>query len=109
MEDFETSSPHRIVKVRGLTVELLWNITEKYNLLHPGNWSLEVETIVKQYQREVVAAEAQGFDGNDIPQSPWDFSGALLFSITVITTIGEFTCFAVHLKGLLRKMKGGID
>ena len=31
----------------------------------------------------------QGFDGNDIPIELWNFSGALLYSITVITTIGE--------------------
>lgn len=80
---------HPIVRIRRNTVSLLWNITEKYNLLHPGNWSLEVDSIIKQYQEEVVIAEGQGFDGNDIPEDPWkSFTGALLYSITVITTIG---------------------
>lgn len=78
------------MRIRRDTVALLWNITEKYNLLHPGNWSSEVEFIIKQYQEEVVIAEGQGFDGNDIPEDPWkSFTGALLYSITVITTIGK--------------------
>jgi hypothetical protein len=45
---------------------------------------------VQAYQAQVVLAEAEeAFDGNDIPVDPWTFSGALLYSITVITTIGE--------------------
>jgi len=77
-----------VVKTRQTTVGQLWNVTEKYNLLHPKNWTAEVDLIIKEYQNEIVNAESQGFDGNDIPVELWNFSGALLYSITVITTIG---------------------
>jgi len=77
-----------IVAERRRTVNTLWTITEKYNLIHPTNWTAEVELIIKEYQTKVVEAEHTGFDGNDIPIELWNFSGALLYSITVITTIG---------------------
>jgi len=79
---------NEIVHERENTVFLLWTITEKYNLIHPTNWTSEVESIIKKYQDKVVQAENKGFDGNDIPIELWNFSGALLYSITVITTIG---------------------
>ena len=69
----------------------LWNVTEKYNLLHPRNWTEEVTRIVRTYQAAIIHAKEHGYDGHDIPKSPWTFSGALLYSITVITTIGEWS------------------
>merc|ERR1719273_1928527 len=79
---------HNITIVREMTVMQLWNVTEKYNLLHPRNWTEEVSRIVRTYQAAIIHAKEHGYDGHDIPKSPWTFSGALLYSITVITTIG---------------------
>jgi len=84
----EDNSINKIVLLRNETVYCLWNITEKYNLFYPKNWTKEVDSIIKHYQKEIVDAENKGFDGNDIPIKLWNFSGALLYSITVITTIG---------------------
>lgn len=77
-----------IVSIRTKTVMRLWNITERYNTLHVTNWSSEVVTVIQEYQAEVIAATERGFDGKDIPDNVWNFSGALLYSLTVITTIG---------------------
>jgi len=79
---------NEMVQTRRDTVKQLWDTTVKYNMLHPHSWSAEVDKLIEEYQLKVVEAEAQGFDGNDIPIELWNFSGALLYSITVITTIG---------------------
>merc|ERR1719295_1550504 len=67
---------------------MLWNITEKNNTLHKGDWDREVRRVVSDYQEEVIEAVDKGFQGDDQPSTLWTFSGALLYSITVITTIG---------------------
>lgn len=78
-----------VVERRREAVLRLWNITERYNTLHKANWSDEVVSVVRAYQEEVILAVEKGFDGQDNPPTMWTFSGALLYSITVITTIGE--------------------
>lgn len=78
-----------VVARRRNTVAALWNITERYNTLHQANWTTEVVALVALYEEEVIlAVKETGFDGQDIPVNLWTFSGALLYSITVITTIG---------------------
>ena len=78
-----------VVERRALAVARLWNITEKYNTLHKGDWDREVRRVVADYQEEVIEAVDKGFQGDDQPSTLWTFSGALLYSITVITTIGK--------------------
>jgi len=78
---------HMVLK-RKEAVMMLWNITERYNTLHISNWSAEVVEVIRKYQNLVVKEAQVGYDGDDIPDNMWNFSGALLYSITVITTIG---------------------
>ena len=77
-------------KYRSSVVKNLWKITEQYNTLHPANWSLEVTQIIEEYQARIVQEADKGYDGSDIPAHKWTFTGALLYSITVITTIGTY-------------------
>merc|ERR1719369_1273645 len=77
-----------MISKRQTAVMKLWNITEKYNTLHQTNWSEEVKFVIAEYQEEVIKAIDESFDGKDIPDNLWSFSGALLYSITVIITIG---------------------
>ena len=63
-------------------------------------WSVSAETILRNYTRNVyMATKNDGWDGHlshvydgieeeRVVKSQWDFVGSLLFSITVITTIG---------------------
>jgi hypothetical protein len=82
-------------------VKKLWKITEEYNTLHPVNWTREVSDLVKEYQARIIKEAAGGYDGSDIPNYKWTFTGALLYSITVITTIGNImTAFSQPVLGL---------
>merc|ERR1711936_398025 len=88
IEEPESVALSPMVSKRRTAVMKLWNITEKYNTLHQANWSEAVKSVIAEYQEEVIEAIDEGFDGKDIPDNLWSFSGALLYSITVITTIG---------------------
>lgn len=46
-----------------------------------------VESEIKLYQGKVIDRQRKGSDEDG--ESQWSFSGAFLFSLTVITTIGE--------------------
>ena len=75
-----------------ILVNKLWKITEKYNTLHHKNWTIEVSSLIKEYQERIILEAGKGYDGSDIPVFKWTFTGALLYSITVITTIGKHCC-----------------
>ncbi len=74
---------------RNATVARLWKITERLNTLHRANWTLETKAVVDEFQEHVIGMVGEGYDGSDFPAPQWTFPGALLYSITVITTIGK--------------------
>ena len=78
-------------KYRNDTIQLLWNITLEYNTLYPDNWTANVTHVVKLYQQDVIEAIAKGWDGTDGAEGTiqWSIEGGFLYSLTVITTIGE--------------------
>jgi hypothetical protein len=55
------------------------------------NWRKNVSMELQEYQQLIVTAIQDGYDGTDNVNSTqkWSFSGAFLYSLTVITTIGE--------------------
>ena len=79
---------------RLMYVEKLWNLTYDLNLFHPQNWSNMANEIMLEYTTQIVkATKEKGWDGEDSTESgdkQWTFPGALLYSITVITTIGRW-------------------
>jgi len=83
-----------VMKMRNLHIELLWNMTKALNVLHPDNWTSLAVQILDNYTREVyIATKMGGWDFEDLGEEKefelqWSFTGALLYCITVITTIG---------------------
>ncbi|XP_049829106.1 TWiK family of potassium channels protein 7-like [Schistocerca gregaria] len=64
---------------------------KRLNVLYESNWTRLVHEQLRKFESRVVAAaKMDGYEGKDLTDSDlqWSFSGALLYSVTVITTIG---------------------
>ncbi|XP_052842742.1 LOW QUALITY PROTEIN: uncharacterized protein LOC128256428 [Drosophila gunungcola] len=112
----DLSKSAAIAKSREDCLRELWIITEKLNVLYERNWTMLVHEQLRRFEGSIVAATRQGSAGGaggggsvgggglfqggsasalghfgydaDDSQS-WTFSEALLYSVTVITTIGH--------------------
>jgi len=58
------------------------------NVFSEKLWKAKVRVILETYQKTVVSAIKNGYDG--VEENKWTFAGAFLYSLTVITTIGEY-------------------
>lgn len=78
-------------KSRQLHIDRLWKATEQMNVLEPDNWTRTAEGILEQYTTAVYQfAKKGGLEGkSQDDELQWSFAGALLYSITVVTTIGK--------------------
>ena len=66
----------------------IWSVTTEYNVLRPREWKVRVDQLMLNYQEEVIANVKGGYVGNLPGERVWTLSSALLFSLTVFTTIG---------------------
>ena len=69
-------------------------LLEHFNVLYRENWTAAASKVIRKFELDVIRkAKNEGYDGQDDggtdATSQWDFSGALLYSVTVITTIGK--------------------
>ncbi|XP_021921939.1 potassium channel subfamily K member 18-like isoform X2 [Zootermopsis nevadensis] len=88
---YELEQRGHIQQYREECLKELWLITERLNVLYEKNWTHLVHEQLRKFETNVVAAtKVEGYDGKDLADSDrqWSFSGALLYSVTVITTIG---------------------
>lgn len=91
-------------ELRARTVEKLWSITEDLNVLYKENWTRLAAREVLEFQENL----ARGLRRTSYEQAPplsprtrehhadkrlhsrrWTFSSSLLYSLTLITTIGS--------------------
>ena len=63
---------------------------EKLNVLYEKNWTMLVHEQLRRFEGSIVAATRNGVSVTETDKSTrWSFSEALLYSVTVITTIGK--------------------
>ncbi|VDO32923.1 unnamed protein product [Onchocerca flexuosa] len=105
----ETFIQSQVTTARQKAVNIAWNATFRYLSLHPihqgkiivaveprkvnkldrEQWERIVHTQVRRFQRKCMWAIKRGYDGKEYGLSAqWTFTGAFLYSLTVITTIG---------------------
>lgn len=89
----EINKRQEVKSLRESTVAELWNMTLRFNVLWKDNWTTEANLYLQRFQTEIIAKVKQGYDGKDEHDTTeqWSFSGAFLYSLTVITTIGKCT------------------
>lgn len=87
---YEVQKASQVRALRDATVSRIWDVTLQLNVLYRENWTALVNHEIREFQLKLVAAVKDGYDGKESDSSQqWSFSGAFLYSLTVITTIGE--------------------
>ncbi|XP_033223737.1 two pore potassium channel protein sup-9-like [Belonocnema kinseyi] len=79
-----------VLNLRNDTAFRLWELTSQLNVFSERSWKERVRAELQNYQKEIVSAIKNGYDGVDSLEGSkqWSFAGAFLYSLTVITTIG---------------------
>ncbi|KAH8306602.1 hypothetical protein KR018_009561 [Drosophila ironensis] len=82
-------------EIRSRTVDRLWSITEDLNILYKENWTRLAAQEVQLFQDTLLRAVRQskvypaGGIQMNAPTHKWTYASAFLYSLTLITTIGE--------------------
>ncbi|XP_050536571.1 potassium channel subfamily K member 18-like [Daktulosphaira vitifoliae] len=82
----ERQQRDRIGRLKNDCLGELWNITVTMHVLHELNWTKMVYEPLHKFETQIMSTtNIQGYDKNT---EQWSLTGALLYSVTVITTIG---------------------
>lgn len=77
----------QVLELRQTCSQKLWNITEEHNLINKPLWVNETNSVLREYQNEIVGIIKKGYVGRS-PALMWSFPAALMFCLSVITMIG---------------------
>ena len=84
---------HQVTKDRKSLASELWNIVDNGEIFFEENFTHDAEQILIKYQKVVLEAKKNGWDGaegdDDVVPPQWSYAGSLLYAVTVITTIGN--------------------
>lgn len=92
---YENQEKMYIIEIKERMVQRIssMSLELKNHKINEDNFTERVRGIFLEFQEQVtVAVKEKGWDGKDSMEessAQWSFAGALLYAITVITTIGE--------------------
>ena len=69
--------------------QAVWEITYYYNTLNEAAWISETNELLYKFQNDTVENVMRGYTGNKVGERVWTFAPALMYSLTVFTTIGK--------------------
>jgi hypothetical protein len=75
---------------REMIAKDLWNVTLQTNVLFGQEWRVMASRLLYEFQNVTVDNVKKGYTGNDVGVRIWTFSSAMMFSLTVFTTIGIY-------------------
>ncbi|XP_041980310.1 uncharacterized protein LOC121733967 isoform X2 [Aricia agestis] len=86
----EREVKQNISQIRGNTTHSIWMMTNRVSYLNQANWTAEVVDMLRDFENSILLEmKVRGWDGNESTDHiQWTFTGALFYSIIVITTIG---------------------
>ncbi|XP_028040371.1 uncharacterized protein LOC114250619 [Bombyx mandarina] len=79
-----------ISQIRKNTTQSIWTMTKSVPLFNHTNWTSSTVDMLKDFENAILLEmKVRGWDGNESTHHiQWTFTGALFYSIIVITTIG---------------------
>ncbi|XP_014679412.1 PREDICTED: TWiK family of potassium channels protein 7-like, partial [Priapulus caudatus] len=85
---YEQITRKSVKQLREKMIDDLWDTTLQLNVLYQDNWTAIASARLKVFQKELIEKVKEGYDGKEEEgRNQWSFSGAFLYSLTVITTI----------------------
>ncbi|KAI8739248.1 potassium channel subfamily K member 9 [Biomphalaria glabrata] len=95
-------------EIRQRHIDMLWNFTQEINILYPSDWKRKCEEILLAFQNDLTEA-AVTTEEILVPEplpvaAKWTYPSALLYSVTIITTIGYGDTVPVTLEGKVASM-----
>lgn len=90
----EKNVNHKVLKIREKHLKNLSDALGNMNDTKKEIWRLHADKVMQQFQADIYdLISVEGWGGDDISQNKtdpkWTFAGGLLYSVTVITTIGN--------------------
>jgi len=87
----EEASINKVQQHINITVEKLFQHSMNSTVLYRDTWTTVAKRILEEYQKDIVNQTKRGYQGERVSDDTqqWTFPGAILYAITVITTIGK--------------------
>ena len=65
----------------------IWNMTKSEVVFHEKNYTDKLKTRLIEFRKILSNAVKQGY--SNIDNSKWTYSSSILYSVTIVTTIGK--------------------